>query len=300
MFDDLAATFYNNVVEAYDQYVAQRDSPSAGRDRHLQSAVTAATALYHFREHLPPHLALTAKNLEATSGDYALMRAIANATKHKTLTQKSPLIAKADDIREVTVLVRYSDEDGEYSHAQTIVQAICTDGTEKKVDPAITSVLNMWGTLLANEGVCGFSPRQAPDEPGGRFIPREQAKTNLNLEALKGLRFQQSMQLLRFDNDTGQAVPIDLTGANMTMRIFKPPAQTVVVTMSHPDRGEVTAEVAFSDEENVDFQLLDNDADRESFMQALVQAHKAEIEKFLSEKLIEQKIKGEAILKSTL
>ena len=56
MFDNLAVTFYNNVVAAYDEYVAHRDLPEAGRDKHLRTAVAAATALYHFREHLPASL----------------------------------------------------------------------------------------------------------------------------------------------------------------------------------------------------------------------------------------------------
>jgi hypothetical protein len=59
VFDDLASLFYHNVVSAHDHYATIRDENTSGRNRHTRAALEAATALYHFREHLPPQYAKT-------------------------------------------------------------------------------------------------------------------------------------------------------------------------------------------------------------------------------------------------
>lgn len=286
VFDNLAVTFYNNVIAAYDEYVEHRDSPAAGRDRHLRTAVATATALYHFREHLPESLGALVKELEQTSPDYALMQGVANASKHKRVTRRQPLVAGAEDIREVTVIVTYFDEEGDYSHAQTKIEVTCSDGTTRWLDPAITRVLNFWGTILTDACVCGYNVRPEPEAPGHRYLSREEAATTLNFEAMRGLDFRQSMQLLRFDNDLGRAVPIDLTGTDLTFRIYKPPQHIVDVTMSHPQHGETTASIPLTDEENVAFHHIESQAEHEAFMKRLFRAHRSEIEQKLRERLL--------------
>lgn len=285
MFDNLAVTFYNNVVAAYDEYVAHRDSPAAGRDRHLRTAVEAATALYHFREHLPDSLSGPVKDLEQTSIDYALMRGVANASKHKRVTRRRPLVASAEDIREVTVIVRYSDENGEYSHSQTKIDVICSDGVTRWLDPAITHVLNFWGKLLSDAGVCGYNVRSEPEAPGHRYRSREEVSVGLKLEALRGLDFRQSMQFLKFDNALGRAVPIDLTGAELRMHIYKPPKYIVAVKMSHPEHGHFVADIPLTDEENLAFHRIKSQAEYAPFVERLFQAHRSEIEQKLAEQL---------------
>ncbi|MBA3879269.1 MAG: hypothetical protein C0500_06100 [Sphingobium sp.] len=278
VFDSLAATFYHNVVAAYDEYVEHRDSTSAGRDRHLRTAVNAAIALYHFREHLPDILRAPVKDLELTSPDYALMQGVTNASKHKQVTRRSPLVAGAEDITEAIVIVRYSDEDGEYSHAQTIINVTCSDGVTRWLDPAITRVLNFWGATLQDAGVCGYNIRSEPEEPGRRYLSRGEASIELNLEAMRGLDFRQTMQLLRFDHALGYAIPIDLTGADMQFRIYKPPQHIVDVTMSHPKHGDMTASITLTDEENIAFHHIQTQADQKAFMERLLKTRRSEIE----------------------
>lgn len=285
MFDDLAVTFYNNVVAAYDEYAAHRDSPEAGRDKHLRTAVAAATALYHFRKHLPASLNAAMKNLEQSSPDYALMQGVTNASKHKQVTRRQPLVASAEDIREVTVIVRYSDEEGEYSHAQTKIDVVCTDGSTRWLDAAITRVLNHWGTLLKDAGVCGYNVRPEPEPAGSRYLARSEASTKLTLEAMRGLDFRQSMQLLQFDNALGRAVPVDLTGADVQFRVYKPSQHIVDVTMSHPEIGEVTASIPLTDDENIEYYSIGSRADHSAFMERLFEAHRPEIEQKFQEQL---------------
>jgi len=285
MFDDLAATFYNNIVAAYDEYVGHRDSPEAGRDKHLRTAVAAAIALYHFREHLPASLNTAIENLEQASSDYALIRGVTNASKHKQTKRRQPLVASAENIREVTVIVRYSDEEGEYSHAQTKIDVTCTDGVTRWLDPTITRVLNHWGTVLTDAGVCGYNVRPEPEPAGSRYLSRSEASMKLTLEAMRGLDLRQSMQLLRFENTLGRAVPIDLTGADMQFRVYKPPQHIVDVTMSHPKIGEVATSIPLTDDENIAFHNIDSQAAHSAFMERVFEAHRSEIEQKLQEQL---------------
>jgi hypothetical protein len=285
MFDDVAVMFYNNVVEAYGEYVAHRDSREAGRDRHLRTAIAASTALYHFREYLPAHLRASVKDLEKTCPDYALMRGVTNASKHKQVTQSRLLVARAEDISEVTVVVRYADEAGEYTHTQTAIHVTCTDGVTRWLDPAITRALNFWGTFLKDNGVFDFAPLPEPDAPGNRYLARSEASTKLDIEAMAGLDLRQKMQVFQFDTDSGRAIPVDLTGKNFQLRIYKPPDHIVNVTMSDPEHGEVTASIPKTDEENVEFHRIKSQSDHEAFMERLFQGHWSEIEEKMQEQL---------------
>jgi hypothetical protein len=286
MFDDPVLTFYNNVVAAYDEYAAQRDSETAGRDRHLRTAVAAASVLYHFREHLPPSLRASVQNLKQTSSDYALMQGVTNASKHKQLTRGVPLVAGAEDIREVTVIVLYSDEQGDYSYAQTKIDVKCTDGITRWLDPAITRILNLWGNYLKDAGLCGYEARPEPQPLGNRYLSRREESYRLNLEAMAGLDFRQTMQLLRFDSALGLSVPVDLTRADFRFRIYKPPQRTVEVTMSHQKYGEISASMPLTEDESVTFQRINNQAERDRFMERFMLENRAEIEEKLRDKLI--------------
>lgn len=285
VFDNLAATFYNNVVAAYDEYIVHRDSSAAGRDRHLRTAVTAATALYHFREHLPDSLRALGKDIELNSPDYELIRGVTNASKHKEATRRRRLVERAEDIREVTVIVSYSDENGDYSHAQTKVDVSCTDSTTRWLDPAITRVLNLWGAILKDAGVCGYNARPEPEAPGRRYIVRDQASVQLSLEMMRDLNFRQSMQLLKFDNTLGRALPIDLTAADIQFRVYEPLQHIVDVKMSHPDHGEITASIPLTDEENIALHQVASGQGQDAFMERLFQTHRTEIERKFKEQL---------------
>lgn len=285
MFDDVSTTFYHNIVAAYAEYVEQKKSSSAGRGRHLRTAIAAATALYHFREHLPESLRKSVEKLADTSPDYALVRGVANAAKHKRVTRSQSLVAGAEDINEVTVIVRYSDADGEYSHSETKILVKCTDGVTRWLDPAITRTLNLWGTMLKEAGLCGYTVRPEPEAPGYRHLSRQEARTSLNFEATRGLAFRQDFQFLRYDSDLRRAVEIDLTGGDIQLRIYKPPKHLLDFTMLHPEHGEVTASVSLTAEENAELHQIDSEAEREAFMERLFEAHQSEIELEVREQL---------------
>ncbi len=86
MFDDVAALFHENVIVAYQEYIRARTSRVAGRSQDLRLALSAAAALYHFREHLPKNLRRSRVELEKACADYGLLGDIVNASKHGELT----------------------------------------------------------------------------------------------------------------------------------------------------------------------------------------------------------------------
>lgn len=288
MFDDVSATFHHNVLAAYEEYVAHRDSHSSGRNAHLRTAIAASTALYHFREHLPDSLQPSFSQVLQDCPGYKLINGVANAGKHKSLKNGKPLFKNANDVSELTVVILYQDERGEYSHSQTVIDVKCTDGIIRRLDAEITLVLNYWGELLNSLGVCNFTTRPVPPVLGSSYIALDEATLRFDLLALRGLDFKQKIQLLRFDIEAGCGVPIDLTDAKIVMNIYQSPKQIFDLTMSHPDLGDVTVSIPFSEIENHEYHCLNSDMEREMYMSRFCETHKSEIQKLLTDRLAEK------------
>ena len=121
MFDDVAGLFHENVMVAYQDYITARTSRVAGRSKDLRLALTAAAALFHFREHLPKKVRRSRAELEKACGDYGLLGDIVNASKHGELTRGSPRIRNATDVQEMVVLNEYTDDQGTYCDSEKII-----------------------------------------------------------------------------------------------------------------------------------------------------------------------------------
>jgi hypothetical protein len=280
MFDDLASLFYHNVVSAYDQYAAIRDENTSGRNRHTRAAIEAATALYHFREHLPPRYAKTRAQVVAECPEYRLVADVANATKHRTLnkdTSEGPAIVKsAEGVEEITIITRYEDEHGEYSDARTVIFVNCNDGVRRNLDTALTDVLNYWGSELKRLGIVDYVPRNVPELPGTRYISRSEARIQ-NKEMIQGLRFKQTFQLMRFDPSKGCAVPIDLTGAKIEYTIYKP-RSSVDITVKSPKSDEpIRCSIDLTEEQSLAVAALKTDAECTSYINGIIMEHRKEI-----------------------
>jgi hypothetical protein len=280
VFDDLASLFYHNVVSAYDQYVAIRDGNTSGRSRHTHTALEAAAALFHFREHLPRQYARTRAQVVAECPDYRLVADVANATKHRTLdndtSEGPPLVKSAEDIEEITIITRYEDEQGEYTDARTLVFINCNDGVRRNLDTALTNVLNYWGSELKRLDIVNYVPRSAPEPPGTRLVPRSEARAH-NKEIVQGLRFKQTLQLMTFDASKGCAIPIDLTGAKLKYRIYKP-RYSVDITVKSPGLDEpIRCSIDLTEEQSLAVTALTTDAERTSYINSIIVEHRKEI-----------------------
>ena len=153
MFDDIHAYFHENVVAAYMQYKEARDNPRAGCSNDLRLAMSAATALYHFREHLPPQHIRTRRQLASVCLDYDLLGDIVNAGKHRHVTHGTPQITSAEKIYELVVITEYRDEKGRYLHNEKVVNVDLDNGTSRDLFEILTNVINMWLSELNSMGI---------------------------------------------------------------------------------------------------------------------------------------------------
>jgi hypothetical protein len=280
MFNDLANYFVHNVIAAHKCYRSACSS-SAGVYEHTRYAIEFATALFHFREHLPDPQKLSRIEVERRCPEYRLIADVANASKHQVITAPTPqgpsLVAKAEDIEEETTIVEYTDEDGSYRHACSQVIVACTDGMKRSLDQALIRVLNFWIAELKHLGVIDLDPAAEFVQPGAKFMTRDEASEELNLQITKGLNWSHRLRLLEFDNTTQSARPVDLTGARAEMRLYKP-QYSVTLTLTPPD-GSEPFEIDFqlTDEESVLYHRLKTDAEKSTFAQKVWHARQDEV-----------------------
>jgi hypothetical protein len=279
VFDDLAAYYHENVVAAFIAYCETSKDGVAGRSRDLREAVIAATALFHLREHLPKAGAPSRAEVERRCPDYALLGDVVNAAKHKSISQNTPhgapLVSNAEKLMETVLVIEYEDAEGVYRCTQKSVVAKLTDGSKRDLLEVLTNVINFWEAHLHTLGVLS-SPRVFVFEPQIRHRTRAECEQmRLDFELVQGHRFRQSMQFLRFDASTGQAHPIDLSGAELKFRIFKPRFD-FAVSLKHEATGkEYSKAVVLSDEENGALADMGSDEERQAFAATLPSARAA-------------------------
>jgi hypothetical protein len=279
MFDDLAAYYHENVVAAFIAYRETSKDGVAGRSRDLREAIIAATALFHLREHLPKPGALSRKEVERLCPDYALLGDVVNAAKHKSISQNTPhgapLVTDAERLTEKLLVIEYEDAEGVYRCTQKAVVAKLADGTERNLLDVLTNVMNFWEGRLHSLGVLS-TQRTFVFEPQVRYRTRAECEQiRLDFQLVQGHRFKQSMQFLRFDASTGQALPIDLTGSNLNFRIYKPRFDFDVSLRDEASGKEYTRTVVLSDEENETLAGMATDEERQAFAGNLASAQAA-------------------------
>lgn len=254
MFDDLHAYFYENVRVAYRELKERLAEPSSGRSIDLRLAVGACEALFHLREHLPDTHSLSRTDAEARCPDLALVGDIANVSKHRTLTGRTPhgapLVTSATQLKEIISITQYEDAEGEYKCVSKQVVAKLSDGTLADVTRALTNVLNFWESYLAGIGVLNAATAHAYDDGLG-LRPRPPEAAGPTLEILRGVRFRQELRLMKFNPDTGRAEPMPLPeGTKVKMQIRERPRQQVDITLRHDQSGrEFTRTVVLTEDE---------------------------------------------------
>lgn len=278
MFDDLAAYYHENVVDSYVEYRDICKNGTAGRSRDLRAAMAAASALFHLREHLPG-VPLSRADVEGLCPDYALLGDVANASKHKTLNgdtpHGAPLVTDASNLIERVALIEYEDDAGAYRFAQKMVMAKLSDGTECNLLEILTAVINFWEEHMCSIGVLSQA-RVFKDDSAIRYRSRTDCEANrLNFEVVRGQRFHQNMQLLRFDRATGCATPVDLTGCKIECRIYKPKFD-LTVSLTHKESGKMyTADVSLTEEQSMALSRMASDEERQAFINGLPAAQAA-------------------------
>lgn len=279
MFDDLSAYYYENVAAAFIEYRDTSKDGVAGRSRDIRGAIDAATALFHLREHLPAAGMLTRAEVERRCPDYALLGDVVNAAKHKTISHStphgSPLVTDATSLTEKLLMIEYSDADGVYRCTQKSVVAVLANGLERNLLEVLTNVVNFWESYLHSLGVLSVA-RAFRLEPQVRYRTRAECEQiRLNFEIVQGQRFKQTMQLLRFDQTTGTASPIDLTGSQLRFSIYKPRFDFEVSLRHEASGRELTATVPLSEDESAVLAGLKSDDERQAYATSLPAAQEA-------------------------
>lgn len=155
MFDDFATYFYENVVRSFNEYHRTKVSGVAGGSNDIRTAMAAASALFHLREHLPRSFAMSRSKAERLCADYGVLADIANTSKHRALQDSTPhgapLLKSAADLTEEIVITEYRDQEGPYKHVEKRVTAKLTDGTTRDVLEILTNVMNFLAGVLARQ-----------------------------------------------------------------------------------------------------------------------------------------------------
>ncbi|WP_133300279.1 hypothetical protein [Paraburkholderia lacunae] len=274
MFDDLAAYFYENVVQSFDEYRDAKASGVAGRSNDIRKALIAASALFHLREHLPSGCKMSRFKAERRCPEYGLLADIANASKHRKLTADTPhgraLVRSAADLTEEIVVTQYSDEEGEYRHVEKRVIAKLIDGTTQDVLDTLTEVMNFWQTYLHEKGIIAKRKIYVSDSSRQPKSRAEANNGNLGLIITAGLRFAESVRLQRYNYATSGVEPVDLTGSEMTLTIQRPPQYKLDLAVTHEQSGTtLTRTVELTVEESETFASLQTDGERSSYANGL-------------------------------
>lgn len=286
MFDDLAAYFYENVATSYVSYLDLRKDVSCGISGDLRAAITAATALFHLREHVPDPYRVSRSAVAKDCCDYDLLGDIVNAAKHGHIDRGNPQISSSENIYEMLVSTSFQDENGEYTDSRKTVMVKLDNGAERDVADVLTNVINYWGCLFVkNRILTSFRPYPFPPSPGEQFVPREEAK-GMDLIMMQGVRFRLICKVMKFDPLLGRGVPVDLTGCSAALKVYKP-AYSLDVKLKHPKlEKEYSLSLQMSDEDSIDFQMLRTDEDRRLFIKRLAERRHDELEYKLNEKVV--------------
>ena len=282
MFDDLAGYFFENVIATFKEYKDQRSLPSSGTNRDVRLAIAAATAIYHFREHVPTSFQKSRADISKTCPDYNLLGDIVNAAKHRKITRGNPKIVSAEEIYEELVSTEYVDDKGPYRHVEKVVTVKFLDGTTLDLFEILINVLNMWFDELEKLGV---SPVPEHIPPITHSIPQRCSESEAgkhNLVIQQGVRFHQRLRLQRYNYETGKIEPIDLTGCDVKARIYKP-AYSIDLQINNDKTGEkLIKSVELTEKESLKLHMLETEEQRQAFMAKLIK------NKRLYEKMFEE------------
>ena len=278
MFDDLAAYYHENVVASFVEYRDICNDGVAGRSRDLRAALDAASALFHLREHLPGTLPSRAE-VERLCPDYALLGDVVNASKHKALSSSTPhgapLVTDAGNLLEQIAFIEYEDDAGTYRYVQKSVVVKVSDGSERDLLEILTSVINFWEGHMLSLGVLSKA-RAFTHDSGIRYRSRSECEANrLTFEIAQGQRFHQNMRLLRFNETTGRAEPIELTGSKVRFQIYKP-KYDIELSLTHDASGKTfKTEITLTEEESVIVSHMSSDEERQAYVNSLPAAQAA-------------------------
>lgn len=279
MFDDFTAFYRENAVSAFLDYREINRSGSAGRSRDIRSAIVAATALFHLREHLPTAGKLSRARTESLCPAYRLLGDLVNAAKHKTVSRSTPhgtpLINQTTQIVEHVILTTYQDKDGPFQFFEKKVVVKLIDGSEQNVLEVLTTVVNFWEQHLHSIGVLSQA-RTFSYASETRARSREECEaSSFGFEIVQGQRFSQTLILQRFNYESGEVEAIDLAGKHVTAKIYQPSYEVELSLLHNPTGTTFRKTIALSSGDSEAASRIKDEAGRQAFIDALPVAREA-------------------------
>jgi hypothetical protein len=274
MFDDLSGYFHENILASYQQYAEAAKNNEAGLNNDLRLALHAATALYHFREHIPKPHQKTRQQLTTDCADYELLGDIVDVAKHRTLRNTNRHVIAAEAISEVIVLTQYEDEDGPYFIGSKAIDVHLQNGARRDLSEILNNVLNMWFTELHRLGVLKEHHQFCPTNKDIPTRRSESGAAQTDLEMRRGVRWNLAWRLQQYNYETGQAEPMrDVESA--TFKVYKPSPRldASINVMRDGITKRIKRSVPVTDEEYTYFLSLTNEDEQRAFVFNLAQTH---------------------------
>lgn len=266
MFSDFDTYFYEAIIEPYYAYIGRQNENEYGRSFDVKLALISATSLFHLREHLPEAGAISRNQFEKICPEYSLLADIVNASKHRIIDRNNPQLSHSKQIIERVVVTIYRDEQGEYSYSDKVVVIVLNNGKEVYLHDLLYQTINAWISYLQSKDIISKSCIISAPKTKSHYSRVE--CNGLNISLVSGLPFKMDMQLLRYDYQQNRVIPVDLTEAEIEMKVYKPISFELSVT--DPDSGKsASSSVTLTAEDSRYFNNLDTDDERQRFLESL-------------------------------
>lgn len=263
MYDDLKSYFVENILILLKEYLKIKKSLKLATSNDLRAAINLSSALFHFREHFPIESKKSKNMIGDNCSDYNLLADVVNASKHGTIDRNNPMISNAKNIYEEIVSTKYIDNQGEYNHIEKTVIVELNDGSERDLHEININVLNMWIRELKSLGILENSPEHK--YKSNRIPRRSKNSGKLNMYAMQNLRFEPRFKVQRYNYDTKKIEPVDLTGAKINMRVYKP-VRTITLTAIRDDNTRTEIDIDLDDAEFKQYNKLKSESEQIDFV----------------------------------
>jgi len=135
----------------------------------------------------------------------------------------------------------------------------------------LTNVMNFWIDELNNIGVSPLPNHFTLNSP---VIPPSRSEIEdgrMDMEIVKGLRFKQAFRIQKYNYETCEIEPVDLTGYEIKSQIYKPSYSVDLTFIDNKSGQEFKKTILLTEDESQVFAGLKNDEERQSFLEELAQ-----------------------------
>ncbi len=277
MDDNFQNYYYENIIVPYYDYIEEKQEGSFGRSNDIKKAIVCASKLYHLREYLSP--SPSCKAIVSLCSAYKIIQDVTNVSKHRVLTKGAPEVSNINQISELIVITTFEDEKGEFTDSDKVVQITKDNGITLFLHDILYNVICFWDKYLYDNKLINKEYKLKIPAPIGKVKQRSECK-NVGIASVRGLGFKISWLMMKWDYAKNVAVPIDLTGAKMQFKVYKPKL-TPQINMVDNKTGEVSnLDILLNEEDLIKFNLFETDSERFFFVKELDYAKEQIIKHF--------------------